>query len=524
MAEQTIQEGTEGALSRRKQKEQNLYAGRVKVHPMGIQGFYRKLKWAAVIALLGIYYVAPWLRWDRGPNAPDQALLIDMPARRAYFFSIEIWPQEVYYLAGLLIMGAIGLFLVTSLLGRVWCGYACPQTVWTDLFMLVERWIEGDRNARLKLDNQPMTGNKLAKRSAKHAVWLLIALATGGAWIMYFVDAPTVVTQFFTGQASFSVYFFVGLFTGTTYLLAGWAREQVCVYMCPWPRFQAAMFDEDTMTITYERWRGEPRGKPTKGKTHVSPGNLPPKGPEDSSTPGLAAIDWAQADALYGRDQIDAKGDCIACDKCVAVCPTGIDIRDGVQLECIGCGLCIDACNSVMEKLGRPKNLITYDTLSNQERRARGETPRIRLLRPRTVLYSTMLAAIAGFMVFTLATRSQHDINVLHDRNPLFVTLSDGAIRNGYTVKILNKERAQRTYNLELQNLPRATLSVVGVGDPKAAQAQLTADPDSVATYKVYVERPGEAVERTTRDFQFLLTDSQGNTVVQETLFRGPEK
>ena len=523
MAEQTIQEGTEGALSRRKQKEQNLYAGRVKVHPMGITGFYRKLKWAAVIVLLGIYYVAPWLRWDRGPNAPDQALLIDMPARRAYFLGIEIWPQEVYYLAGLLIMGAIGLFLVTSLLGRVWCGYACPQTVWTDLFMWVERLIEGDRNARIKLDKQPMTGQKLAKRTAKHAVWLLIALATGGAWIMYFVDAPTVLVNFFTGQASFSVYFFVGLFTTTTYLLAGWAREQVCVYMCPWPRFQAAMFDEDTMTITYEAWRGEPRGKPKKGKTHVSPAEMPPTGPADSSAPGIAAIDWEQADALYGRDQIDGRGDCIACDKCVAVCPTGIDIRDGVQLECIGCGLCIDACNSVMEKLGRPKNLITYDTLANQERRARGEKPKINLIRPRTVLYSTLLAAIAGFMVFTLATRSSHDINVLHDRNPLFVTLSDGAIRNGYTVKILNKERAERTYTLELQNLSQGTISVVGANDPKAQQAQLTADPDSVATYKVYVERPGEAVERTTRDFQFLLTDDRGNTVVQETLFRGPE-
>jgi cytochrome c oxidase accessory protein FixG len=284
------------------------------------------------------------------------------------------------------------------------------------------------------------------------------------------------------------------------------------------------MFDEDTMTITYERWRGEPRGKPAKGKTHVSPANLPPNGPADSSTPGIAAIDWEQADALYGRDQVDGMGDCIACDKCVAVCPTGIDIRDGVQLECIGCGLCIDACNSVMEKLGRPKNLITYDTLANQERRARGEKPKINLIRPRTVLYSTMLAAIAGFMVFTLATRSSHDINVLHDRNPLFVTLSDGAIRNGYTVKILNKERAERTYTLELQNLPQGKLSVVGADDPKAAQAQLTADPDSVATYKVYVERPGRAVERTTRDFQFLLTDDAGNTVVQETLFRGPEK
>jgi polyferredoxin len=390
--------------------------------------------------------------------------------------------------------------------------------------MWVERWIEGDRNARIKLDRQPMTRDKLAKRTAKHAAWLLIALATGGAWIMYFVDAPTVVGQFFTGQASFSVYFFVGLFTATTYLLAGMAREQVCVYMCPWPRFQAAMFDEDTMTVTYEAWRGEPRGKPKKGRQHVSPAELPADTPAELRAQGLAAIDWEQADALYGSDTLDGRGDCIACDKCVAVCPTGIDIRDGVQLECIGCGLCIDACNSVMEKLGRPKNLITYDTLANQEARAQGQTPRIRLIRGRTILYTSLLAVVGGIMLFTLLTRSSHDINVLHDRNPLFVTLSDGAIRNGYTVKILNKERAQASFELELQNLPQGRLQVVGQDAAPAQRAQLTADPDSVASYKVYVTRPEGAVEQQIRDFQFRLTDAKGNTVIQETLFRGPEQ
>jgi polyferredoxin len=524
MTETTIpHEGTEGAQSRRKQKESNLYAGRVKVHPMAIGGFFRKLKWAVLIVTLGVYYLVPWLRWDRGPNAPDQAVLIDMPARRAYFFGLEIWPQEVYYLAGLLILGAIGLFLVTSLLGRVWCGFTCPQTVWTDLFMLVERWIEGDRNARIKLDKQPMSGAKAVRRVSKHAVWLLIALATGGAWIMYFVDAPTVVAQFFTGTASGSTYFFVGLFTTTTYLLAGMAREQVCVYMCPWPRFQAAMFDEDTMVVTYEGWRGEPRGKPKKGRPHVSPATLPPAKPEDRQDPGLAAIDWERANQVYG-EKVDGLGDCIACDKCVAVCPTGIDIRDGVQLECIGCGLCIDACNSVMEKLGRPKNLITYDTLANQERRARGEAPRIRLLRTRTVLYSALLVLVAGLMAFSLATRSTSDLNVLHDRNPLFVTLSDGAIRNGYTVKILNKKRASRAYTLAVRDLPQARLQVVGQDAPLARQVRLTADPDTVTTYKLYVARPGEAVEQEIRDFRFALTDERGRTVTNESVFRGPAR
>ena len=291
---------TEEVLSREEQKREPLYAGRVKVHPKSVRGRIRRIKWAALSLFLGVYYLAPWLRWDRGPGVPDQALLIDLPARRAYFFWIEIWPQEIYYIAVLLIMGAFGLFLATSIGGRVWCGYACPQTVWTDLFMWVERQIEGDRAARLKLDKAPLSAGKVGKKVLKHACWLFIAFATGGAWIMYFKDAPTLATEYFVGESSFSVYFFTGLFTTTTYLLAGWAREQVCTYMCPWPRFQAALLDEDSLVVTYREWRGEPRGKYRKGEN------------------------W------------EGRGDCIDCKQCVAVCPTGIDIRDGLQLECIG--------------------------------------------------------------------------------------------------------------------------------------------------------------------------------------------
>lgn len=246
----------EDALSRDQQKDQPLYAGRVEVYPKRVTGLFRRLKWAAVFLLLGIYYLAPWIRWDRGPNAPGQAVLIDMPNRRGYFFFIEIWPHEVYYFTGLLVLGAVAIFLATSLAGRIWCGYACPQTVWTDLYMWVERRIEGDRNARIKLDKARPSAGKAARKALKHAIWLVIAVLTGGAWIMYFTDAPTVVPAILTGQASASVYFFVGLFAGTTYLLAGWAREQVCTFMCPWPRFQAAMFDEETLIFTYQRWRG----------------------------------------------------------------------------------------------------------------------------------------------------------------------------------------------------------------------------------------------------------------------------
>ncbi len=525
MAETTTTQENFDAPSRKQQKEQKLYAGRVKVYPMRVQGFFRKLKWYVVGVLLGIYYLVPFIRWDRGPNAPDQAVLIDMPSRRAYFFFIEIWPQEIYYLAGLLILGAIGLFWVTSLLGRVWCGFACPQTVWTDLYVLVERWIEGDRNARMKLDRQPINREKAIKKTAKHAVWLLIALATGGAWIMYFKDAPTAIYEFFTLQGSASLYGFVGLFTATTYLLAGWAREQVCTYMCPWPRFQAAMLDEDSMIITYEAWRGEPRGKPRKRHEHVSPANLP-RSPEGAplSGAGLANIDWEKANETYDTGKLDGLGDCIDCNKCVAVCPTGIDIRDGVQLECIGCGLCIDACNSVMDKLGRPRELITYDTLRNQERRARGEKATIRLIRPRTVLYSLLFLVVAGVMLWSLAFRATLDINVLHDRNPLFVTLSDGSIKNGYTVKILNKTREARSFTLDLRGLEAASISVVGQEGNGDDTARLSAEPDSVATYKVYVTAPRSSLDGEQEDLRFALTDPGGESVVHETVFRGPAR
>ncbi|MEJ1994504.1 MAG: cytochrome c oxidase accessory protein CcoG [Limibacillus sp.] len=482
-------------LSRKEQRAEGkvdlpLYADRVKVYPKRIWGTFRKLKSAALGLLLAIYYLAPWIRWDRGPNAPDQAILVDMPGRRLYFFWIELWPQEIYYLTGVLILGAVGIFLITSLLGRVWCGYACPQTVWTDLYLFVERKVEGDRNSRMKLDQGPLTLEKVRKKVIKHAIWLLIAFVTGGAWIMYFTDAPTLVQEFFVGQSSTAVYGFTALFAATTYLLAGWAREQVCTYMCPWPRFQAAMMDEDSLIVTYQKWRGEPRGKPSK--------------------------DPAKQAEL---------GDCVDCKLCVAVCPTGIDIRDGVQLECIGCALCIDACNSVMTKLDREPNLIAYDTEYNQAAHAAGGTPRIRLIRPRTIVYGLILLMVAGFMIMTLALRATTDISVLHDRNPLFVKLSDGSIRNGYTVKILNMRREARSYDLVIEGLSGAEVSVVGAGEVEGASAVLPAAPDDVATYKLYLSVPPGTLDSGIEDVTFVLTNqATGETVRRETVFRGPEQ
>lgn len=467
-----------------KKEKRSLYQKRIKIYPKLAKGAFRRWKWVIMAVTLGIYYLTPWIRWDRGPNAPDQAVLIDFPARRFYFFFIEIWPQEVYYITGLLILAAIGLFLITSLAGRVWCGYTCPQTVWTDLFIAVEHAIQGDRAARIRLDKAPWGVEKVLRKVGTQVAWVIIAVGTGGAWVFYFADAPTLAADLLAFQAPPVAYITIGVLTFTTYLLGGFAREQVCTYMCPWPRIQGGLLDEESLVITYNEDRGEPRGARKKG-LHPS-----------------------------------ALGDCVACNQCVAVCPMGIDIRDGQQLECITCGLCIDACNSVMDKVGLPRNLIEYSTLANVERVRAGEKPRLRLIRPRTIVYSGLIAVVGAIMLFALVTRADLDLNILRDRNPLFVALSDGSIRNGYTVKIINKQHQERIFSLELAGLPGAELTVVGAGaDPGA----LAVGPDSLASFRVFATAPRDSVTDGAVDVTFRIVDRAGGTTSNDTVFRGPE-
>jgi cytochrome c oxidase accessory protein FixG len=474
---------------------QPLYASRKKIHPKRAEGAFRRFKWLVMAITLGIYYLAPWIRWDRGPYAPDQAILLDIANRRFYFFFIEIWPQEFYFVAGLLVMAGLGLFLLTTAVGRAWCGYTCPQTVWVDLFLVVERAIEGDRNARIKLDSEPLSVDKIWKRTSKHALWLLIGVLTGGAWIFYFANAPELAYDLVTFQADPVAYFTVATLTATTYIFGGLMREQVCTYMCPWPRIQAAMLDESSLVVTYNDWRGEPRSRhQKKAATAIAP-----------------------------------LGDCVDCNACVAVCPMGIDIREGLQMECITCALCIDACDGVMTKLGREQGLIGYSTLSdytsNMSLATAGHTTAINpalvrspaggfnakvrhfnwriIFRPRTILYTVLWAMIGVGLLVGLALRDRLQLDVLHDRNPQYVIESDGSIRNGYTVKVLNMLPEPRMVTVSVRGMPGAVINLAGQSWSQGSFFGTDVDPDSVKTIKLYVTMPRDRVPAEKTDFTF---------------------
>ncbi|MDV4143422.1 cytochrome c oxidase accessory protein CcoG [Shimia sp. FJ5] len=467
-------------------QEPGLYAAREPVFPKRVSGKFRNLKWYLMAITLGIYYLTPWIRWDRGPSLPDQAVLIDLANRRFFFFMIEIWPHEFYFVAGLLIMAGLGLFLFTSAFGRVWCGYACPQTVWTDLFILVERWIEGDRNARLRLHRQKKWDlRKVRLRITKYLSWVLIGAATGGAWVFYFTDAPTLLVDLVMGTAHPIAYTTIAVMTGTTIFFGAIAREQICIYACPWPRIQAAMMDEDTITVAYREWRGEPRGK---GK----------------------------------RTEDSALGDCIDCMACVNVCPVGIDIRDGQQLECITCALCIDACDEMMEKVGKPRGLIDYMALSDEASERAGGAPKNiwkHIFRPRTILYTTLWSLVGVGLVVALFMRSDIDLTVAPVRNPTFVTLSDGTIRNTYEVRLRNKHGEERPFKISVTGDDTLVVRLEGV---EGSVVDVPAD--EMKLQRVYVLAPPESdaahSERT--DFRMWVEDTtNADRVYKDTVFNG---
>jgi cytochrome c oxidase accessory protein FixG len=460
----------------------SLYAAREPVFPRRVNGKFRNLKWVIMAVTLGIYYLTPWIRWDRGPALPDQAVLLDLANRRFYFFWIEIWPHEFYFVAGLLIMAGLGLFLFTSALGRVWCGYACPQTVWTDLFILTERWIEGDRNARVRLYNASWDAKKIRLRAVKWAIWLMIGLATGGAWVFYFADAPTLLVNLFTLQANPAAYLTVAILTATTFTFGGFFREQICIYACPWPRIQAAMVDEDTITIGYREWRGEPRGKAREA----------------------------------------GHGDCIDCMACVNVCPMGIDIRDGQQMACITCGLCIDACDDVMARIGKPRGLVDYFTLRDEEVERQGGTARNiwkHILRPRTLLYTALWSLVGVGLVFALFIRSDIDVTISPIRNPVYITQSDGTIRNVYDLRLRNMTDRDRQFQIGLTSDGVLLIDVEGLNGNI-----VTVPPQEMAQLRVYVDAsPGQAAGTSDRtEVRFWVEDpTTGDRAYVDSHFNG---
>ncbi|MBK5927862.1 cytochrome c oxidase accessory protein CcoG [Rhodobaculum claviforme] len=466
--------------------EPQLYAAREPIFPRRVQGRFRNLKWGLMAVMLGIYYITPWIRWDRGPAMPDQAVLVDLANRRFFFFFIEIWPHEFYFVAGLLIMAGLGLFLFTSALGRVWCGYACPQTVWTDLFITVERWLEGDRNARVRLWKAPWGLHKARVYLTKWTVWLLIALATGGAWVFYFTDAPTLLRDLFALNAHPVAWITIAILTATTFFFGGFFREQICIYACPWPRIQAAMMDEDTLTIAYRDWRGEPRGKLRKGE--IAPG----------------------------------QGDCIDCMACVNVCPMGIDIRNGQQMECITCGLCIDACDEVMDRIGKPRGLVSYIALSDEIHEKTGK-PAIsvwrHVFRPRTVMYSVLWGGVGIGLVALLLVRTDLDMSVAQVRNPINVVMSDGAVRNAYEVRLRNMHGEPRAFTLSVEADVPVDLVLEGIDGPTVTVAA-----DALLNQRVYLiappGSPAASAQRTDLTLR-AVEGTSGQVITTDTLFNG---
>ncbi|MEJ1157280.1 cytochrome c oxidase accessory protein CcoG [Prosthecomicrobium sp. N25] len=450
------------------------------VVPQSVMGTYRRLKWGLHGACLAVYYALPFLRWDRGPGRPGQAIMLDLANARFHLFGLEIRPQELYYLTVLLVLATVVLVLANALAGRVWCGFFCPQTVWSDLFMLVERRIEGDRRDRLRKLGQPLTARRIGEIALKHALWLIIAAATGGAIMLYFADAPTLVRELLTGTASSAAVMIIAVFTGLTYALAGFGREKVCTYMCPWPRLQGAIWDPEALTVNYRDHRGEER----------------------------MSVKKAAAARAAGKPA----GDCVDCAACVNVCPMGIDIRQGPNIACINCGLCVDACDGTMEKLGRARGLIDYETWTNIERGRTGEARQpARPFRPKVLGLAAAVAAIVAGLAVSVSTRAGYEIAVSHDKSPLGVALSDGRIRNGYEFRLTNSGREPLAIQLTVEGRPGATLAVSAEPGSEAGALPLKADPSDTEKVRVSVFAP----DGPTGDIAFVLRDGAGSVVAR---------
>ncbi|MGA7802756.1 MAG: cytochrome c oxidase accessory protein CcoG [Gammaproteobacteria bacterium] len=393
--------------------EEELYAKRQKIYPREVHGVFASLRVLGMATLLGIYYGVPWLTWGG-----RQAVLFDLPARKFHILGLTFWPQDFFFLAVLLIVAALSLFFFTALAGRLWCGYACPQTVWTEIFLWMEHRIEGDRGRQMKLDRAPWSLHKLAVKSAKHGAWVAFSLYTGFTFVGYFTPIHTLWHELLTLSMGPWETFWVLFYGLATYGNAGWMREQVCIYMCPYARFQSAMFDRNTLIISYDTGRGEPRGSRKRNIDH--------------RTAGL--------------------GDCVDCTLCVQVCPTGIDIRNGLQYQCIGCAACVDVCDQVMDKMGYPKGLVRYTTENALE------GGKSHILRPRIVAYALLLIALMSGLGYAISQRIPLELDIIRDRNMLYRETGMGLVENVYTLKVINMDERPHTYRLSVSGIPGLAL------------------------------------------------------------------
>ena len=424
----------------------DLYAKREKIHARSISGFFQNLRNASLTITMAAFFLLPWLNWDG-----RQAVLFNLPERHFYIFWWTFLPQDFFFLSWLFIIAAFTLFAVTVFAGRVWCGYTCPQTVWTKVFMWIEEKAEGNRNARMRLDKAPMSVGKFLRRTVKHTGWVIVALATGLAFIGYFTPVRDIWHQIITGTLDFWMGFWMLFFTLATYLNAGWMREQICLHVCPYGRFQSVMFDSDTLIISYDHHRGESRGSRKRGTTGAENG----------------------------------LGDCIDCGMCVQVCPTGIDIRDGLQFECIQCAACIDACDSVMDQMGYERGLVKYTTENLLEKKGDGK---YHFLRPRLIGYTAALLIMVSALLFALITRVPLSIEALRDRGQLYRETTEGLIENSYTLKIQNKAQKDGRYLIEA-SAPDLTLEIAGgpreialaAGELATVPLTLVADPADIS-------------------------------------------
>jgi cytochrome c oxidase accessory protein FixG len=449
-----------------------MYQPHEKVYPRETDGRFQRLRRLAMFLLLGFYYLTPWIQWDG-----RQSILFDLPARKFYVFGLTFWPQDFFFLAMLLIMAGLSLFFFTALAGRLWCGYACPQTVWTDAFLMMERWAEGDRAKRMKLDAAPWTVDKLRRKAAKHTMWIVFALWTGFTFVGYF----TPVRQLGAEVMDFSLgpweSFWLFFYSFATWGNAGFLREQVCIYMCPYARFQSAMFDRDTLIVSYDARRGDPRGARARSVDHAAAG----------------------------------LGDCIDCTLCVQVCPTGIDIRDGLQYECIACGACADVCDTVMDRMGYEHGLVRYAT----EHEMDGEPARV--LRPRMIIYGTLLTGLFVAWMIGISNRTPLRVDLLHDRNVLYQQTDEG-IENVYTMKLSNMREEPRRFDLTATGLDG--LRITGV------EGQVEVAAGSVVSIPMRLVAPETAVDGLRNDVIVRVCDSADASVCSdaEARFIGPDR